>query len=386
TIDGIKIVVDSGLQNVSVFNPFSGMNRLESIFISQDSATQRAGRAGRLSAGKAYHLWHKSKILLKHDVPEILSADLTQLLLELALWGNDEINTLSWLDTPPPTAISHAKKLLVQLGALDKKGLITPHGKAMSRFGLHPRLAHMMIKAKELNLSYEASLLCAIVTEKDFYTSRSADIKERVTLLHDLKIGHKTDDHQINIKQGRYLLKIAKKLASTDQKNINTQMLGVLLAFAYPDRIAKQRVERKGTFLLLNKKGATLHRDDDLCNARFLVVSDLDGRATNATIYKAIELTQAQIEAYLHEQIEERDEINWNDEQNRVEVRRVQSLGAIILKAMQINNASSQEVTEVLVEALEELGLDVLNWSKEALSLRERLNFMFVYEAEFFCR
>ncbi len=389
TIDGIKIVVDSGVQNVSVFNPFSGMNRLERQFISQDSATQRAGRAGRLSAGKAYHLWHKSKILLKHDTPEILSADLTQMVLELALWGNDNINTLSWLDTPPPTAITHAKKLLIQLGALNNKTLITPHGEAMSRFGLHPRLAHMMIKAKELNLSYEASLLCAIVTEKDFYSSRSADIKERVTLLHDLKMGHKIDNYQVNIKQAKYLLKIAQKtvgLALANIQQINTEMLGVLLAFAYPDKIAKQRHEKRGTFLLLNKKGATLHQDDDLCNARFLVVSDLDGKATNATIYKAIELTQAQIEEYLHEQIEEQDEINWNDEQQRVEVRRVQRLGAIVLKAMNINNASNQEVTEVLVEALEELGLDVLHWSKEAILLRQRLNFIFVCFPDFFCR
>jgi len=386
TIEGIKIVLDSGLQNVSVFNPFSGMNKLESTFISQDSATQRAGRAGRLSAGKAYHLWHKSKILLKHDIPEILSADLTQLLLELALWGNDDIKTLSWLDTPPPTAISHAKQLLVELGALDKKGNINPHGKAMSRFGLHPRLAHMMIKAKELNLSYEASLLCAIVTEKDFYNSRSVDIRERVILLHDLKMGHKIHDSNINIKQAKYLLKIAHKLITSTTKNINSQLTGVLLAFAYPDRIAKQRHEKRGTFLLLNKKGASIHREDDLCNARFLVVSDLDGRATNATIYKAIELTQEQIEHYLPEQIEERNEVNWNEEEERVEVRRIQSLGAIVLKTMQVKNTSSVEVLEVLVEALEELGLDALHWSREALSFRERLNFIFVYEVEFFCR
>jgi len=122
TIEGIKVVIDSGLHNVSVFSPFSGMNKLESQHISQDSATQRAGRAGRTSAGKAYHLWHKSKILLKHDVPEILSADLSQLMLELALWGNDDISQLSWMDLPPSTSLHHAKSLLQDLGALDKNG------------------------------------------------------------------------------------------------------------------------------------------------------------------------------------------------------------------------------------------------------------------------
>jgi ATP-dependent helicase HrpB len=129
------------------------MNRLESTFISQDSATQRAGRAGRTSPGKAYHLWHKSKILLKHDIPEILSADLSQLMLELAVWGNDDIREMSWMDLPPTTALHHAKTLLQNLGALDKDGTITPHGKAMSIYPMHPRLAHMMLKAKELSTS-----------------------------------------------------------------------------------------------------------------------------------------------------------------------------------------------------------------------------------------
>ncbi|MEA2091522.1 MAG: ATP-dependent helicase HrpB, partial [Campylobacterota bacterium] len=153
TIEGIKIVIDSGLKNSSLFNSSSGMNRLQSSFISQDSATQRAGRAGRLSKGKCYHLWHKGKILLKHDKPEILSTDLTQTLLELSLWGNEDIKELQWMDLPPKSAVTHAKELLFQLGAIDAKGKITDYGKKMCSFGMHPRLAHMMIKAKEMQLS-----------------------------------------------------------------------------------------------------------------------------------------------------------------------------------------------------------------------------------------
>ncbi len=383
TIEGIKIVVDSGIQNVSVFSPLSGMNKLERQFISQDSATQRAGRAGRLSAGKAYHLWHKSKILLKHDVPEILLADLTQLVLDLALWGNDNIHEFAWMDTPPASAISHAKKLLQQLGALDAKGGITQHGKAMNRFGLHPRLSHMMLKAKELELSYEASLLCAVLTEKDFMHNRSSDIKERVTLLHELKTSQKI--HQaFNNRQARYVLKIAQKLTSSATKSINTNMLGVLLAFAYPDRVAQLRHNNKGVYLLSNGKGANLHHEDELFNARFLVVADLDGKTTNATIYKAIELNLAHIEEYLTELIETQNIVSWNDEQERVEVRRVEKLGAIVLKEMQTNQASQEEITEVLVEELEALGLDALTWEKEALALRERLNFVFMHKPDFF--
>ena len=377
TIEGIKIVVDSGIQNVSVFSPLSGMNKLERQFISQDSATQRAGRAGRLSAGKAYHLWHKSKILLKHDVPEILQADLTQLVLDLALWGNESIEEFAWMDTPPPSAIGHAKKLLEQLGAL-KGGVITPHGEAMNKLPLHPRLSHMILKAKMLGLSYEASLLAVLLTEKDIYRNAQnlSDLKERVEVLHDVANNKKVNGSMVNMKQANYLLANAKRIEKEKKSNINSEMLSVLLAFAYPDRVAQLRHNNKGVYLLSNGKGANLHHEDELFNSRFLVVADLDGKTTNATIYKAIELTLAQIEEHLSEQIEVQNIVSWNDEQERVEVRIVEKQGAIILKEMQTNKASDEEVAEVLIEELEELGLDALNWSKEALSLRERITFV----------
>ncbi len=246
TIEGIKVVIDTGLQNISLFSPFSGMNSLESRFISQDAATQRAGRAGRLSAGKAYHIWHKSKILPKHDTPEILLADLTQMVLELALWGNDDIRTFTWLDTPPTTAISHAITLLKQLGALDRQGAVTPHGKAMAKYPMHPRLAHMMLKAKELDLSYEASLLASLLTEKDIFnkSQTNIDLAERVSVLHEVLTKTLTYTQHINIKQCHYILANAKRIEPQQKPTLNKAILGVLLAFAYPERIAKQRSAR----------------------------------------------------------------------------------------------------------------------------------------------
>jgi ATP-dependent helicase HrpB len=384
TIEGIKIVVDSGIQNVSLFSPLSGMNKLERQFISQDSATQRAGRAGRLSAGKAYHLWHESKILLQHDTPEILQADLSQLVLDLALWGNESIEEFRWMDTPLPSAIAHAKKLLEQLGAL-KNGAITSHGEKMSRLPLHPRLSHMMIEAKKLGVSYEASLLAVLLTEKDIYRNAQnlSDIKERVEVLHLVATKQKINAGLVNTKQAHYLLANAKRIEREQKSKINSEMLCVLLAFAYPDRIAQLRHKNRGVYLLSNKKGANLHHEDELFNAKFLVVADLDGKSTNATIYKAIELTLAQIEEYLSDQIETQNIVSWNEEQERVEVRRVEKLGAIVLKEMQINTATSEEIAEVLLEELEELGLDALNWSKEALNLRERINFVNHYGYDF---
>ena len=387
TIEGITVVIDSGLQNVSVFNPFSGMNKLESHFISQDAATQRAGRAGRLSPGKAYHLWSKSKILLKHDIPEILLADLSPMVLELALWGNDDISTFSWMDTPPITAITHAKQLLVQLGALNKDGSITAHGKAMSSFGLHPRLAHMMLKAKILNLSYEASLLAVILTEKDIYHKGLglSDIRERVVILHNIAQKVSVPGHLVNLKQCHYLLANAKRLEKIQKREIDTELLGVLLAFAYPDRIAILRHRNTGMYLLSNGKGGTLHKEDELYDTSYLVICDLDAKSSNASIYKACEITRTQIEEYL--ELENTDRVIWNEEQQRVEARNIQSLGAIVLKEMQINPSSKTELTEeiqeVLLDELEALGLDVLKWNKEALSLKARVNFLNHHNIDF---
>jgi len=381
TIEGIKVVIDSGLHNVSVFSPFSGMNKLESQHISQDSATQRAGRAGRTSAGKAYHLWHKSKILLKHDTPEILSADLSQLMIELALWGCDDISQLSWMDLPPPTSLHHAKTLLTDLGALDKNASITAHGKAMAKYPMHPRLAHMMLKAKELDLSYEASLLAVLISEKDIYRQSfgSSDLRERVSVLHDIRTQHSINTQNINLSQCKNLLANAKRivgLASADQKNIDLELLGVLLAFAYPDRIAKLRGDKSSTYLLANGKGAVLHQQDELFNTGFLVIADVDAKQTNASIYKAIAISHAQIEEYLGEQLQTHEDVTWNEEQERVEARRVTKLGAITLKSIAVKSPSADKVAEVLIEELEELGLDALQWSNEALALRQRVNFL----------
>ncbi len=378
TIEGIKIVIDSGEQNVSLFSPFSGMNALERRFISKDSATQRAGRAGRLSAGKAYHIWHKSKILQQHDTPEILLSDLTQMVLELAIWGDSDTSTYRWLDTPPSTAILHAKTLLIQLGAIDKHGIITPHGKQMSRFGLHPRLAHMMIESKKLNVSYEASLLASLLTEKDIYnkSNNNVDLDERISALHDVANRVNIPDKNINIKQCHYILSLAKRIEAKQKNSLNKELLGILLAFAYPERIAKRRATRGNSYLLSNGKGAIMYSDGPLCREQFLVVADLDAKSTHASIYKAIAITQVQIEAYLESYIEESEDLDWNDTEQRVEARSTQRLGALVLKERLVKPSDDQEVTDLLIEEIEVLGLDVLNWSKKALSLRDRVNFL----------
>jgi len=382
TIEGIKIVIDSGLQNSSVFKASSGMNALVSSFISSDSATQRAGRAGRTSEGKAYHLWHKGKILEKHDRPEILSADLTQLLLELVAWGNSDIEELSWMDLPPSHAMVHASELLTKLGALDEKSKITEHGKQMMGFGLHPRLSHMMLKAKQMGLVYEASLVCVLVSEKDIYTAsyRSSDIKERVSVLHDLACGNANYAHHINIKHCKFLLKNAKRLEAKAKDEIDLEMVGVLLAFAYPERLAQARGERSSAYLLSNGKGAYLDKEDGLIGSEYIVVSDLDARAESALIYKASVLSKTQIEAHLSELIEEKELLRWNRDEQRVEAREIRSLGALVLREKAIKTPSGDAAALVMIQAIKEQGLNVLAWDKNALALRQRAVFVNAHE------
>ncbi|OQX50474.1 MAG: ATP-dependent helicase HrpB, partial [Epsilonproteobacteria bacterium 4484_20] len=391
TIEGISVVIDSGLQNVSVFNPFSGMDRLETEFISEDAATQRAGRAGRLRKGKAYRLWHSTRIL-----PPISLSSFWN-------WPSGAVptHTLSpgWIPrllllcTMPKVCSCSWVLWTRKETSLDKEGNITPHGKAMSRYGLHPRLAHMMLKAREPGLSYEASLLAVLITEKDILTSSyaNADLRERLQILHDVAQHKPVDSRQVNIPQCRHLLKLAKKivntagLASTGQKqqkqNINTELLGILLAFAYPDRIAQLRHTKGNTYLLSNGKGAHLHNEDTLFGSSYLVISDLDAKSTNATIYKALPLTLAQIEEYL--ETVSLEKVTWNEEQARVEMRSVEMLGKLTLKERQLQSTDSPEVTEVLLDELEAMGLEVLRWSKEATKLRERINFLHRYDTSF---
>ncbi|HEX5637105.1 MAG TPA: helicase-related protein, partial [Gammaproteobacteria bacterium] len=188
TIEGITVVIDSGLQRESRFSPGSGMNRIDTVFISQDSADQRSGRAGRLSAGKCYRLWTESqhKKLARHNSAEILISDLAPLVLELAKWGVTDVKELHWLDVPNEGSVAQARELLHELEAITDDLRITPHGKQLLEVGAHPRLAHMMVKSAESGCAYDACLLAALLTERDIFRSdarRSSDVQKRLDIL-----------------------------------------------------------------------------------------------------------------------------------------------------------------------------------------------------------
>ena len=405
TIEGINCVVDSGLERVSEYNAASGMNSLKTQFISQDSALQRSGRAGRLSAGVCYRLWtsQQQQRLIKHAVAEILHSDLSNLVLELANWGIQQIDELQWLDTPPASAISQASALLQQLNALDSNGKITPHGQDMLRLGTHPRLAHMMLSANKidnqlddklnakLQRGYHACLIASILTEKDLFlpgAEKSADIQDRLNILQSfpLTANNKTQQRDIDIQQCKRIIKTAddffKRLKGRHRSNrLDGDFSGMLLAHAYPDRIAKQRSNNAARYLLSNGKGAVIPPHLQQHPAEFLVIANLNAtpdkaRRGEASIYLAAEITQQQLEDYFPERIQQTEDIQWNDSLQRVEVKQTTGIGKIVLKQTLVTPEHKEAIHLCLLQAIKTIGLQSFNWTPQAMNLRQRLQFI----------
>jgi ATP-dependent helicase HrpB len=390
TIEGVSVVVDSGLQRESRFYPGSGMNRLETVYISQDSAEQRSGRAGRLSAGKCFRLWTESqhKKLPRHSTPEILISDLAPLMLELANWGAHHINELHWLDLPNEGSAAQARELLCELGALDHDFRITTHGQKMLSLGTHPRFAHMILRGAELGCSEAACLLAALLSEKDIYrgNARHADMDKRMTLLQAVKAGDNTRNTYIDNAQCQLVLRsaeqIAQKLRASEYKIFKPHdchpLHGVLLGFAYPDRIGQLRNEKDRRYLLANGKGAILDEQDELQGTDYLVAAELDGAQREARIYKAAALSLKYIEEYFPELIESGTTVCWNEHTQRVDASRKTRLGAIVLNETIIEAANQDQIHHALLEGIRLAGIECLPWNKESTALRQRMQFLYI--------
>jgi ATP-dependent helicase HrpB len=388
TIEGVEVVVDSGLQRESRFNPGSGMNRLETVYISQDSADQRSGRAGRLGPGKCFRLWTPAqhKRLAPHGNAEILISDLAPLMLELANWGVREVDELRWLDTPNPGAVAQARELLHELGAIDPQNGITPHGRQLLDTGAHPRLAHMMVRGAQAGHGYDASLLAALLTERDILNAgdRSADIAPRLALLRAVKDGNTTNTGA-NTQQCRLVIRSAERfyraIRRLDRRNGPTvidrhNLPGVLLAFAYPDRIARARHTADNRYLLSSGKGAFLDQGETLASEEFIVAAELDGRQREARIYRAAGISLQQIETHCAELIETATSVGWNPQTQRVDAVTRTRLGAIVLDERQADSADHEDVLAALLEGIRLNGLDCLPWSRQAQQLRQRIRFL----------
>ena len=388
TVAGIKTVIDSGFMRVPRYSLRSGLTSLETIRVSRSVADQRRGRAGRLGPGRCYRLWTEQEdyYLEPNTAPEIMSADLMPLVLELAAWGVASPTQLRWLDLPPESAFSQARQLLGKLKALVENGTITEHGRQMLQTGLHPRLAHMVLAAQELGLGGIACELAAILSERDFLRGSDVDLRLRLEVIHDLNnikdkrtlIVTQVSDKALvwRIKQESDRLKWEFGNAASCADDV--AYCGLLLALAYPERIGQQR--GGGRFLLENGRGAVIFDKQLVAQADYIVAANLDGQGSESRIYLAAPIEIEQIRTHFSEQIVSETMIIWDGSAQAVRARVYERLGALTLKVSPCPDPQPADIVRALLSGVAGAGLTILPWSRAARQLRERLLFIHYWE------
>lgn len=383
TIEGVRVVVDGGYSRVPRFDPVSGLTRLETIRVSQAAATQRAGRAGRTAPGVCYRLWseHTHRGLVARSAPEILSADLAPLALDLAHWGVKDAGTLAWLDPPPASALAQARDLLRALDAVDSDGRITDAGKAMAELPLHPRLAHMLRLAPP-ELAALACDIAALLSERDVLrrddASRSADLTDRVEVLIASRRGpapaHADVSACTRVEQAARQWRRALGLTETP-KEASVQHVGPLLALAYPDRIAQQREPNGIRYRLANGKGVRLaFEDPHLRRHAFLAVASLDGSRSEGIVYLTAPVSETALRREFAARITVNDVVEWDDTQQAVRIQREERLGALILSSKPLSDADPELTSAAMLDGVRRLGFAVLPWTPEAREFQARVS------------
>ncbi len=389
TIEGIGVVIDGGWSRVPRYSPASGMTRLVTVRVSRASADQRRGRAGRTGPGICYRLWSAADdtTLIPRATPEILESDLAPLVLDLAAAGIDNPTSLRWLDPPPAAAYSEARSLLGALGALDTAGRITAHGRRLSGLGIHPRLGHLMLRAAELGEGALGAGLIAVLEERDFLRgdrgSADPDIRLRVELVlataesrSEMAHGQLIDrDLLRRVRQEARHRFSDLSLGPWPKGQASAESSGLLLSFAYPDRIGRRRAHQPGRFLLSGGQGASTTAPS-LVLADWLVVADLDGDRRESRIWRAAPVSLADLERHHANAIIERDEIEWDPADGVIRAGRVRRLGEVILDDKALHQPDPARLVEVMLSAIRLEGIDRLPWDEAAVALRHRLAFL----------
>ncbi|MDQ0875535.1 ATP-dependent helicase HrpB [Paenibacillus sp. V4I3] len=386
TVEGVTVVIDSGLMRVPRFSPRTGMTRLMTVPVSVASADQRRGRAGRLGPGVCYRLWTETeqRQLPLSSTPEIREADLAPLALELAAWGVPDPASLVWLDPPPAAAYQQARELLVQLGALHDEGGLTPHGKRLASLGLHPRLAHMVLQAIALELGALACELAVMLSERDFMRAsegRDADIRTRIEVLWRAAQGEQRADVDFGLcrriaAEAKVLMQQLGIRPSGNKANAS----GLLLAFAYPDRVAQRR--STGRFLLSSGRGAVLPELQPLSNERYLVAAELDDNGAESRIYLAAPIQEDELFEAFEGSLLKEQEVVWEQATASVKARQRLRLGAIILKENPLQDPNPDLVLQALISGIQTESLELLPWTRSARQLQQRVMFLHRFDVE----
>ncbi|UWZ99051.1 ATP-dependent helicase HrpB [Vibrio splendidus] len=369
TIEGIRLVVDSGLERVAKFDLKTGITKLEQVKISQSSAEQRAGRAGRIEEGLCVRLYSETQLMQQPAVPEpeILHSDLSSLVSELTQWGAVSVDDLQWLDVPPKTSIGQAKQLLQTLELLDNNGQFTALGKQAQRLGLEPRIASMLVKAQQGS----SALLNVAIVAAALLEEPERNVTDIQHSLHRLK--------QRKHSKNSVVMQRAKSLASKlnhhlDLSQLDESLLPLVLCFAFPDRIAQVRSATSNAFLLANGHGAEVRDDDPLANNDYVVVIDLmriTGRASQIFLATSVDISQ--LESEFPKLFVRSDYADWDEKRGRLVAEQRVSLGKLIISTKALPDPDANQVSQALLNYVARCGLDRLHWTLSAKQLVERV-------------
>jgi ATP-dependent helicase HrpB len=371
TIEGVRVVIDSGLARVPRFEPDVGVTRLETVRVSRAAADQRRGRAGRTGPGVCFRLWDEpqTQSLPAYPEPEIRSADLAPLLLDCAEWGTPDPRALSWLDPPSAVAIAAAREELTELEALSADGRITAAGKRLRSLPLPPRLARMVISAAEMGHAREAAEIAAVIVERGL-GGNDADLAHRLDGFRRDRSRRASDMRKLAAGWARTAHPV--RLASEPREDVSIPRL---LALAFPERIGKAR-GGTGQFLLVNGRGASLDPAHPLARSPFLVAAELAGSAAATRILLAAAADDADVFAAAGQRIRESEEIEFDPTAGALRARRIRRLGAIVLASEPRAVVPGEETARLLAEGIARLGVNRLPWSKAQIQLRDRVGFL----------
>ena len=376
TIEGISVVVDSGYERCMVYQAQSGIGKLHTQRISNASATQRAGRAGRLSPGHCYRLWSAETRLTKQASPEISRSELTSLMLEILNWGVSDVSELPFITFPSQGHIETAKALLTTFAALDEQGRITQHGQAISQLGVDPRLGHLLLSAQVLQNKHQllglTELACLLVAVLESNEKDGDDIDSILT------------NPSSSLKRQQNILLRKLKIRKSGQP-LPLSYCSLLLAIAYPDRIAQSRDINNGIYLLSNGIGATLLSSSDLINQSMLVVADLalSDRGVNGVIYKASGISLSTLETFLPHYFCEKDFVYWSLKDNKLIAEKRLYLGKLVINKQPLKRISDEQKTQAILAGIRHSGLSFLPWSAQDKQLLLRLSYASLQLAEF---